>query len=214
MSDLVDVVYLDNHILVVNKQAKLPTQNSDSHNFSLHEACKIYLKKKFQKQGNVFCQPIHRLDKDVSGLVIFARTSKSLSRLNKQMREKDVKKTYLVKVEGLLNKDTDHLVHYLEKKQYYTEVLDNPTESAKKAELSFEKISASKRFTTLKVFLHTGRYHQIRAQLAKIGHPILGDTKYGATPSHSDHISLQHTEVSFSHPTTKEKLTLSVKPII
>lgn len=206
------IIYVDNHLLIADKEAHTLTQSDAYSDESLHDFCKNFIKEKFQKKGRAFCEPIHRLDKEASGLVIFARTSKALSRLNQQMREGKINKTYLVKVEGAVEKDQGLLTHFLVKREFYTDVFDHEVTQAKKAELFFETIYSQQTHTLLKVRLYTGRYHQIRAQFSKSGHPIVGDKKYGACQSLKKGIALHHIETSFFHPTTGEFLTFSSEP--
>lgn len=210
MINLFEVVYLDNHILVVDKAACVPTQVSKLHVYSLQEACKEFLKNKFDKPGSVFCEPIHRLDKDVSGLVVFARTSKALSRLNESMRNQEIKKTYLAKVEGVISENTGKLSHFLEKKDYHAKICKQTSHKAKLAKLNFVKVESDSFVTRLRVELETGRYHQIRAQFSHIGHPIVGDKKYGSQIEEKEGIALQHVQVSFPHPVTKQLLTFKI----
>ncbi len=208
-----DVVYLDNHLLVVNKISGLLTQETNLEENSLQNFCKQYLKEKYSKAGNVFCEPIHRLDKDVSGLVIFARTSKALSRLNAQIRKRSVTKKYVALVEGLLDFcEEKQFTHYLIKENYRAKAFDQEKEGSKNAELFIRPLETHASNTLVEVTLVTGRYHQIRAQLSHIGHPILGDHKYGATSRGKREIALHHKEFSLDHPVTKERLTWTCSP--
>ncbi len=205
-----NVIYLDNHILVVKKQAGLLTQ-SDGTAPSLEEETKQFIKDKFDKKGNVFLVPIHRLDKPVSGIVIFARTSKALSRLNEQMRAKSIKKTYFALVEGYLQKKEGVLEHDLIHGNYRAHVKSSP--DSKRAKLLYKVLEEKENCTLLKIELFTGRYHQIRIQLSTIGHPILGDQKYGSHVKYRNReIALHHGETTFQHPIAKESLTFAVSP--
>lgn len=198
-----EIIYVDNHILVVNKPAGMATQASGLENISLEELAKEWIKKEFKKPGNVFLEPIHRLDRVVSGLVLFARTTKALSRLQAEMRAQRISKTYVAEVEGVLGQKEATLEHFLahgDHKAYLSAT------EGKRAVLHYSAVKEEKDRTLLKVILETGRYHQIRLQLSAIGHPIIGDSKYGSTrPYEREGIALMHTELKFIHPVTKEK---------
>ncbi|MBF5059807.1 RluA family pseudouridine synthase [Candidatus Neptunochlamydia vexilliferae] len=198
------ILFVDNHLLAVCKPKGMLTQPNQTGAPNLEDLAKAWVKKEYHKKGNVFLHPIHRLDKPVSGIVLFARTSKALSRLNAQMRERAFIKTYLAEVEGHLPEKSGELRHHLVHGSHHARV--DPT--GKLAHLSFTVVEERPKTTVASVTLHTGRYHQIRAQFAHIGHPILGDAKYGATQS-SPHIALHHSELTFNHPISKEKVTLS-----
>lgn len=200
-----EVLLLDNHLLVVNKPAGLPKQPRPNGGDSLEEEAKTFVKQKFQKPGKVFLTPVHRLDVPVSGLVLFARTSKSLSRLQKQMRERQIHKTYYAKVEGHMKNKKGDLRHFLSHGDRRAHV--TTPEEGKEARLSYLVLKEWKASSLLEIKLYTGRYHQIRAQLAFIGHPIYGDTKYGALSKGSDpRIDLHHGKLEFLHPVTQEKV--------
>lgn len=194
------MIFSDNHILVVEKPAGLATQPE------LHEVAKAWVKQKYNKPGAVFLEPVHRLDKPVSGLVLFARTSKALSRLNEQMRERKIQKFYLAKVEGEVE-EKGVLRHNLLHADHRA-VVDK---SGKPAVLSFLRLAQKEGYSLVEVALETGRYHQIRAQFGAVGHPVLGDAKYGAKGDLKK-IPLHHHKIVFSHPTTKEILTFESKP--
>ncbi len=200
-----EILCEDNHLLAVNKPAGLLTQPNQTDALSLEDLAKEYIKKKYHKKGNVFLHPIHRLDKPVSGIVLFARTSKALSRLNSQMRAHKIQKTYAAKVEGHFKKKSGELRHQLSHGSHRANV--KKTTTSKEAILSYTVKKEYAHATLLLVQLHTGRYHQIRAQLSHVGHPILGDTKYGATQKFS-RLALHHTQLIFYHPVTNEILTL------
>lgn len=197
------VLYEDNHLLAVNKPPGLLTQPNETEAPSLEEHAKAYLKEKYNKQGNVFLHAIHRLDKPVSGIVLFARTSKALSRLNEQMRERKMEKVYTAEVEGHLDQKEGELRHLLLHSSHHARV--HP--SGKEAHLSYRILERRPQTTLVEVTLHTGRYHQIRAQFAHIGHPIVGDTKYGVAPA--SRIALHHSRLTFAHPISQELLTLT-----
>jgi len=206
-----NILYLDNHILIAVKKGDLLTQPTDNTNKSLQEECKAFLKEKFNKKGNVFLHPIHRLDKPVSGMVLFARTSKALSRLQKMTREKKVHKEYIALVEGKLEKKKAKLQHFLIKKDYRAIVEEKTQKDAKEAILDFEVVLFHKNTTLIKVILQTGRYHQIRAQFSHIGHPIVGDGKYKSKKNQNT-ICLHHFKLAFTHPVTKEKMVFTHCP--
>jgi 23S rRNA pseudouridine1911/1915/1917 synthase len=189
-------IYCDNHLLILEKPAGVATQPD------FHEAAKSYIKEAFQKPGKVFLEPIHRLDKPVGGLVLFARTSKALSRLNEEMRERKIVKKYRALVEGVVE-EAGVLEHFLVHGSH--KALVDPR--GKRAVLRFRRLQVVNNQSLVEIELETGRYHQIRAQFAAIGHPVVGDVKYGAkTPRAA--IALYHYEMQLIHPTTKERLTV------
>ncbi|MCB1107890.1 MAG: RluA family pseudouridine synthase [Chlamydiia bacterium] len=208
-ANALDILYEDNHLLAINKPKGLLTQPTPTQAESLETLAKTWIKTKYQKKGNVFLHPIHRLDKPVSGIVLFARTSKALSRLNSQMREHLIEKTYLAEVEGLLEKSSGELFHHLARTSYRTLVQKNSKGGeGKPAHLSYTVLKEESHSTHVLITLHTGRYHQIRAQFAHIGHPIIGDVKYGAKKTSSSSIALHHAILTFYHPITNQKLTI------
>ncbi|MCP5505373.1 MAG: RluA family pseudouridine synthase [Chlamydiales bacterium] len=202
-ANALEILFEDNHLLAVCKPAGLLTQPTEASTDSLEERAKTYLKKKYQKKGNVFLHPIHRLDKPVSGIVLFARTSKALSRLNVQMRERTLTKIYTAKVEGHLKQTSGELRHHLTHGSHRAHV----SPSGKEAILSYTVKKTLAHSTLVEITLHTGRYHQIRAQFAHIGHPLLGDTKYGASQNAS-RLALHHSKLILTHPITQESLTI------
>jgi 23S rRNA pseudouridine1911/1915/1917 synthase len=197
-----DVVYMDNHLFIVEKSENLLTQPSPLENRSLENLAKEWLRKETGK--NPFLHCIHRLDKEVSGLVIFARSSKALSRLNEQMREKKIKKIYVAWVEGKIQEKEGQLIHFLRKDSFCATVKTAEDKEAKEAKLFFRVLEVFPDTTLVEITLETGRYHQIRAQFAAIGHPIVGDCKYGAKKNRR--VFLHQKEIEFMHPVTKEKL--------
>lgn len=205
------VVYEDNHIIVVNKAPSEIVQGDKTGDEALPETIKRYLKEKYSKPGNVFLGVVHRLDRPVSGLVVFAKTSKALARLNEMFRSGDVKKSYLALVKNLPKEPEGELVHYLvrNEKQNKSYAYDKEVPHSKKAVLHYKLIARSDNYGLLEVDLKTGRHHQIRCQLAKIGCPIKGDLKYGFPRSNPDgSISLHARKICFIHPVSKEKLEL------
>ena len=205
------VVYEDNHIIVVNKTASEIVQADKTGDTPLSETVKQYLKEKYQKPGNVFLGVTHRLDRPVSGLVIFAKTSKALTRLNEMFRAGEVKKTYWAVVKNAPKESEGELVHFLvrNEKQNKSYAYDKEVPNSKKAVLDYCLIGRSENYYLLEVDLKTGRHHQIRCQLAKMGCPIKGDLKYGSPRSNPDgSICLHARRVRFVHPVSKELIEL------
>ena len=205
------VVYEDNHIIVVNKTASEIVQADKTGDMPLSETVKQYLKEKYQKLGNVFLGVTHRLDRPVSGLVIFAKTSKALTRLNEMFRAGEVNKTYWAVVKNAPKESEGELVHFLvrNEKQNKSYAYDKEVPNSKKAVLDYRLIGRSDNYYLLEVDLKTGRHHQIRCQLAKMGCPIKGDLKYGSPRSNPDgSICLHARRVRFVHPVSKELIEL------
>ena len=205
------VVYEDNHIIVANKTASEIVQADKTGDTPLSETVKQYLKEKYQKPGNVFLGVTHRLDRPVSGLVIFAKTSKALTRLNEMFRAGEVKKTYWAVVKNAPKESEGELVHFLvrNEKQNKSYAYDKEVPNSKKAVLDYRLIGRSENYYLLEVDLKTGRHHQIRCQLAKMGCPIKGDLKYGSPRSNPDgSICLHARRVRFVHPVSKELIEL------
>jgi 23S rRNA pseudouridine1911/1915/1917 synthase len=203
------VLYEDNHLIIVNKAPSEIVQGDKTGDKPLSEVIKEYLKEKYHKPGNVFCGVTHRLDRPTSGVVVFAKTSKALSRLNELFRNGEVDKTYWAVVKNKPEKEEDRLTHYLIKneKNNKSTAFDSEKPHTKKAVLHYKLISTSEKYYLLEVDLETGRHHQIRCQLAKIGSPIKGDLKYGAERSNPDgSISLHARSISFIHPVSKERI--------
>ena len=206
------VVYEDNHIVVVNKTSSEIVQGDKTGDTPLSEMVKQYLKEKYNKPGNVFIGVTHRLDRPVSGLVVFAKTSKALPRLNEMFRNGEVKKTYWAIVKECPKETEGELVHYLvrNEKQNKSYAYDKEVKNSKKAVLHYKLIDHSQNYYLLEVDLKTGRHHQIRCQLAKMGCPIKGDLKYGSPRSNPDgSICLHARTVQFVHPVSKEMIRLT-----
>ncbi|GFH98094.1 RluA family pseudouridine synthase [uncultured Phocaeicola sp.] len=206
------VVYEDNHIIVVNKTSSEIVQGDKTGDTPLSEMVKQYLKEKYHKPGNVFIGVTHRLDRPVSGLVVFAKTSKALPRLNEMFRNGEVKKTYWAIVKECPKETEGELVHYLvrNEKQNKSYAYDKEVKNSKKAVLHYKLIGHSQNYYLLEVDLKTGRHHQIRCQLAKMGCPIKGDLKYGSSRSNPDgSICLHARMVQFVHPVSKEEIRLT-----
>ena len=207
-----EIVYEDNHLIIVNKACGEIVQGDRTGDEPLVETLKQWIKEKYQKPGNVFCGVIHRIDRPTSGLVVFARTSKGLSRMNELFRKGEVHKTYWAIVQNRPPKQTDTLTHWLvaQEKGNRTEVFDAPKEGAQKAVLKYRVIAEGERYHLLEVELLTGRKHQIRAQLSHIGCPIKGDLKYGARRSNpGGGISLQSHRICFQHPVSKLEIDIT-----
>ena len=201
------VLYEDNHIIIVNKTASEIVQGDKTGDVPLSETVKQYLKEKYHKPGNVFIGVVHRLDRPVSGLVVFAKTGKALSRLNEMFRNGEVKKTYWAIVKEAPAAEEGDLCHYLvrNEKQNKSYAYDTGKPGSKKAVLHYRLVARSDNYYLLEVDLKTGRHHQIRCQLAKMGCPIKGDLKYGFPRSNPDgSISLHARRVRFVHPVSKE----------
>ncbi|MDE7116420.1 MAG: RNA pseudouridine synthase [Muribaculaceae bacterium] len=211
-----EVVYEDNHIIIVNKSSGEIVQGDKTGDTPLSEHVKNYLKEKYNKPGNVFCGVVHRIDRPVSGLVIFARTSKALERLNKMLRDGNIHKTYWALVEGTPECPEKTLENFLvsDGRINKTFVSDSRNPDAKKSILSYKTVATGDRYTLLEVNLLTGRKHQIRAQLSANGNPIKGDLKYGARRSNRDgSISLQAHRIEFTHPVSGQQISLEIPPL-
>jgi 23S rRNA pseudouridine1911/1915/1917 synthase len=206
------VLYEDNHIIIINKLPGEIVQGDKTGDKPLSEIVKDYLKDKYNKPGNVFCGVTHRLDRPTSGVVIFAKTSKALSRLNEMFRKDSIDKVYWAIVKNRPSKIEDKLVHYLikDEKKNKSSAFNTEKPNTKKAVMHYKLISTSQNYSLLEVNLETGRHHQIRCQLAKIGSPIKGDLKYGAERSNPDgSISLHARSISFIHPVSKVKIEVT-----
>jgi 23S rRNA pseudouridine1911/1915/1917 synthase len=205
------VLFEDNHIIIVNKRAGDITQGDKTGDKPLSDVVKEYIKDKYNKPGNVFIGTVHRLDRPTSGIVIFARTSKALERLNKMLRDKVIQKTYwaIVKIQPKIEADT--LTNFLKKdpKKNKSFVYKKEIEGSKKATLHYKVIQKLDNYSLIEIDLETGRHHQIRTQLSHIGSPIKGDLKYGFDRSNKDgSISLHARKINFIHPVTKVEITL------
>ena len=210
--DLTSILFEDNHLIVINKKPSEIVQGDKTGDKTMPDTIKEYLKVKYNKPGNVFCGVIHRLDRPTSGVVVFARTSKGLERMNAQFREKETNKVYWAIVEQKPEKPVGSLVHFLKKNETKNKsfVTDSEKGGAKEAKLTYQLIASSERYHLLEITLETGRHHQIRAQLAAIGCFIKGDIKYGAKRSNEDgSICLHARRLTINHPVTKEVLTFT-----
>lgn len=203
---MAEILFEDNHIVIINKRSGDITQGDKTGDLPIGEEVKSYLKSKYNKPGNVFLGVVHRLDRPVSGILMFARTSKALERLSKMFREKDIQKTYWAIVEKAPEKSSGTLVDFLAKKaeQNKSYVVSEQHPGAKKASLSYRILANSDKYTLLELDLHTGRHHQIRVQLSNMGCIIKGDLKYGAKRSNNDgSISLHARKIAFVHPVSQ-----------
>ncbi len=211
----IKVIYEDNHLIAVNKPNGVLVQPDETGDHTLMDQVKLYIKWKYDKPGDVFLGSFHRLDRPVSGVVLFARTSKALTRMNDLIRERKVGKEYLAITEERPQDISGQLTHYLIKDTFKnrTHVHNSKRGSAKKAVLRYELTGYLKNHSLIKIDLETGRSHQIRAQLAKIGAPVCGDLKYGgAQKLKGGSIALHHQTMSFVHPVKKEPVTISCDP--
>ncbi len=205
------VLYEDNHIIAVSKTCREIVQGDKTGDTPLSETVKQYIKEAYAKPGNVFLGVVHRLDRPVSGLVLFARTSKALPRLNKMFASSEVHKTYWAIVKERPPKESDTLTHWIvrNEKQNKSYAYDREVPNSKKAVLDYNVIARSDNYYLLEINLHTGRHHQIRCQLAKIGSPIKGDLKYGSKRSNPDgSISLLSRRMEFVHPVSKKEIVV------
>ena len=212
---MLDVIFEDNHLIAINKKASDIVQGDKTGDVPLSEYVKRYLKVKYNKPGEVYCGVIHRLDRPVSGVVLFAKTDKALSRMNEMFRTREIKKTYWAIVGTKPEKDAGILIHYLKKNEKTNKSHATQFEVAgsSKSETEYNLIASSDRYFLLEVFPHTGRHHQIRVQLRTMGCIIKGDLKYGAPRSNKDaSICLHARQLEFIHPIKKEPLVL-VAPV-
>ena len=210
-----EVLYEDNHIIIVSKSAGEIVQEDKTGDTPLSEMVKAYVKEKYAKPGAVFLGVVHRLDRPVSGVVLFARTSKALARLNEMFRTQAVQKTYWALVQNAPKASEGVLTHYLVRNEKQNKSYAYATErpQAKKAVLDYRVIAHSDRYHLLEVHLHTGRHHQIRCQLSAIGCPIRGDLKYGAPRSNPDgSISLHARSIRFEHPVSHQEIYVEATP--
>lgn len=206
-----NVLYEDNHIIIINKRAGEIVQGDKTGDCPVSDAVKAYIKEKYAKPGEVFLGVVHRLDRPVSGVVVFARTSKALTRLNEMFRTGLVRKTYHAVTCAAPERPEATLTHFLTRNERQNKAYAHAKEvpASKKAVLDYRQISASERYFLLEVNLHTGRHHQIRCQLAAIHCPIKGDLKYGAPRSNPDgSICLHARHIEFVHPVSKKLISV------
>lgn len=210
-----DVLYEDNHIIVVKKLPNIPSQADKTEDIDMLSIIKQYLKEKYNKPGDVYLGLVHRLDRPVGGVMVFAKTSKSASRLSNQVREKIFKKRYLAVVDGKFEKKEGILEDYLYKdeRNNISKVVDKNKKNAKLAKLDYKVLTYNelKKLSLVKINLHTGRHHQIRVQLSNAGHSIFGDQKYGKR-GQGKQIALWAYELTIEHPITNELMTFKCLP--
>lgn len=202
------ILYEDNHLLVIDKPAgftSLPNEGMED----VVTFVKDFIKKRDKKPGNVFLTPVHRLDKQVSGILVMAKTSKAVSRMNEQMRDMKFKKTYIAQLLNLLPQEEGELKHHLVKRQFFADVYSSPRAFSKEAILHYKHLHDN----FYEIELTTGRYHQIRAQMGFVKCPVVGDQKYGAPKKKSKALRLHHARLIFPHPITKEPLEIDSKPL-
>lgn len=210
-----DILYEDNHLVIINKQPGQITQGDATGDKPLGEHVADYIKMKYNKPGNVYVGIPHRLDRPTSGIVIFTKTSKGLTRMTELFKSREITKTYWAVTQEKPNKDSDKLVHWLKKnpKQNKSYAVAENTKGSQKAILNYTYLRSSDRYHLIEVDLETGRHHQIRAQLSHIGLHIKGDLKYGADRPNKDRsIHLHSRSVSFIHPIKKERIELQAEP--
>lgn len=213
--NLIEVLYEDNHIIAVNKKSSDIVQGDKTGDTPLNEIVKAFLKEKYNKPGDVYLGTTHRIDRPVSGIVLFAKTSKALERLNKMFQDKDIQKTYWAIVKNKPEINEGHLIHYLKKNEKNNKSTAYPKEvtDSKKSELTYKVIHQFNNYYLLEIKPLTGRHHQIRVQLSAINCPIKGDLKYGFNRSNPDaSISLHARKIEFIHPVTKEPITIIAPP--
>ena len=214
MQDL-KVIYEDNHIIVVEKKPNIPSQGDKTGDIDMLTIVKKYIKEKYNKPGEVYLGLVHRLDRPVGGVMVFARTSKSASRLSEEVRNKNFKKQYITIVDGRFEKSSGELEDYLVKneKNNLSKVVKEKSKNAKLAKLDYEELTYNEetKLSLLKINLHTGRHHQIRVQLSSRGHSIYGDQKYG-TRGRGKQIALWAYKLTIIHPITKEEMTFEDLP--
>ena len=209
------IIYEDNHIIVVEKTPNIPSQSDKTNDVDMLSIIKQYLKEKYNKPGNVYLGLVHRLDRPVGGVMVFAKTSKAASRLSEEVRNKTFRKNYLAVVDGKINTKKGTLEDYLYKdeRNNMSKVVDKSKKNSKLAKLDYEVLvyDEIKDLSLLKIDLHTGRHHQIRVQLSNFGHSIFGDQKYG-TRGKGKQIALWAYELEIVHPITKEKMIFKSLP--
>jgi 23S rRNA pseudouridine1911/1915/1917 synthase len=211
----IEILYQDNHLIAVNKKPSEIVQGDKTGDKPLSEVVAEYLARRMEKPGDAFIGVIHRLDRPASGVILFAKTSKGLERMNEMFREHEVKKTYWVVVKDRPKKDSDTLIHYLVRDTEKNKSLlyDFEVEGSQRAELDYKVLHSIENYSLLEIDLKTGRHHQIRAQLSKIGFPVKGDLKYGFARSNvNSSIHLHARKLEFKHPVKLESITITANP--
>ena len=210
-----DILFEDNHLIIINKQCGVLVQGDKTGDISLLEIVKKYLKNKYDKKGNVFLGLVNRIDRPTSGIVIFAKTSKALSRMNQKLKNRDIRKLYWLFISNKFKSNEGKLEGWFKKNKkinksfYYSKEINN----SKHGLLNYRKIETLKKYSKIEVDLITGRHHQIRCNFSEIGFPILGDLKYGSQRSNKDGgIYLHSREIYFTHPVSKEEINIKAEP--
>ncbi len=209
-----EILYEDNHLIIINKQTGVLVQGDITGDLSLFEIVKDYLKKKYKKKGNVFLGLVNRIDRPTSGIVIFAKTSKALSRMNKKLRNREIKKIYWLIISNKFHSNYGEIKGWFKKnkKQNKSYLWDEEVKNSKYGSLLFKKLKNLDNYSLVEVELITGRHHQIRCSFSKIGYPVLGDLKYGSKRSNKDGgIYLHSKEVEFTHPVSEKKIVIKAK---
>ena len=209
-----EILYEDNHLIIINKQTGVLVQGDITGDLSLFEIVKDYLKKKYKKKGNVFLGLVNRIDRPTSGIVIFAKTSKALSRMNKKLRNREIKKIYWLIISNKFHSNYGEIKGWFKKnkKQNKSYLWDEEVKTSKYGSLLFKKLKNLDNYSLVEVELITGRHHQIRCSFSKIGYPVLGDLKYGSKRSNKDGgIYLHSKEVEFTHPVSEKKIVIKAK---
>ena len=212
---MVKVIYEDNHLLVVEKPVNILSQGDDTNDKDMVNLLKKYVKEKYNKPGNVFIGLVHRLDRPVGGVMVFAKTSKAASRLSEQVRNKSFKKTYRAVIHGNMNKNEDTLKDYLykNKKTNMVSVVNKNHKEAKNAELDYKTLQSKNNLSLVEIDLKTGRPHQIRVQFSSRKHPLFGDQRYGQNLNKvGQQIALWSYKIEITHPTTKEPMEFICEP--
>lgn len=214
MENKFNILFEDNQIIVVEKPQNVPSQGDSSGDNNMLDMIKAYIKEKYNKPGNVYCGLVHRLDRPTGGVMVFAKTSKSASRLSEQFKTDDVHKIYFAVVVGCPKVKKGHLVHYLKKdeKNNMVEIVPQSTEGAKRAELDYEVLEEKNGYSLVKINLITGRSHQARAQMKALGTPIYGDVKYGGAGAKTGLLNLFAVQLTFDHPVTKDHMRFICYP--
>lgn len=210
-----DILYEDTHIIAINKPVGMMVQSDKAGNQGLEHYVKEYLRVKFNKQGEAFLGVAHRIDRPVSGVVLFAKRSKPLKRLNEMFREKEIKKTYWAVVQNRPKDIEGRLLHWLKKNEQknISTAYDHEVKGSSECVLEYKWLASSDNYHLLEINPHTGRHHQIRVQLSKIGSPIKGDVKYGARRGNNDgSIHLHARKVEFTHPMREDKIIVTAPP--
>lgn len=207
----INIIYEDNHLLVVEKPVNIPVCEDSSHDLDLLTMLKRYIKDKYNKPGNVYLGLVHRLDRPVGGIMVFAKTSKASSRLSKQVQEHKMDKVYYAVIDGKIDNDGE-MVDYLYKDEKNNMSYVTDKDNGKEAKLKYRRIGYNKdnNYSLVEVLLYTGRSHQIRVQFASRGYPLVGDQKYGKIRDNKTNIALFSHKLSFNHPTTKERLEFNL----